>query len=344
MNAGRRDERNRGRENNMGVCIFCRVPSKRLTDEHVFPAALGGNLVVKRGACARCNHSFSKFEKPLLAELAPFRALFRIQNRRGDVPEVEVTAKTEEKDYAGLLKSDGSVQLKRTVTEVKNPDGTRDFVHRFLTQRQRAKLLKEIKQKGLRYDEPGPGDPVRAEVHIGGDLKEIGSANGLRTVAKIAYVGLAHFAGAGLAIGGSFDQVRNFIMNGVGQSARLFVNYKLVAGTRQRAHQHSIILAGRYDRKRVDAIVRLFGGLFYFVSLSDCYAGADFNKTLVYDGYRQAEDGFLVSHLDTEMMHIESVLTSADTVWDDLPASGKLFCDFLGQAFRGIPQREFKIH
>jgi hypothetical protein len=328
----------------MGTCIFCRLPSKKLTAEHVFPAALGGDLVVKRGTCARCNHSFSKFEKPLLTELAPFRALFRIENRRGDVPEVEITAKTEDKDYAGLLKSDGTVQLKRTVTEVKNPDGTREFIHRFVNPRQRAKLLNEMKQKGLRYDELGPGDPVRAEVHIGGDLKEIGSANGLRTVAKIAYVGLAYFAGAGLAIGDSFDQVRNFIMNGTGkQAARLFVNYKFAADIQQGPHQHSIFLAGRHDRKRVDAIVRLFGGLSYFVTLSDRYGGADFNKTLVYDAYRQAEDGFLVTHLETEMHQIESVLTRSGTFWDDLPASGKFFCDFLSQALRGIPAQELKI-
>jgi len=43
------------------------------------------------------------------------------------------------------------------------------------------------------------------------------------------------------------------------------------------------------------------------------------------------------------MLQIESVLTSPGTFWDDLPASAKFFCDFLQQALRGIPQREFKI-
>jgi len=229
------------------------------------------------------------------------------------------------------------------VTEVRNPDGTREFVHRFLSPRQRAKLLKEIEQKRLRHDDLGPGDPVRAEIHIGGDLNEIGSANGLRTAAKIAYVGLAYVAGVGLAIGDSFDQVRNFIMNGEGQEARLFVNYKFAADVQQGPHQHSIILAGRHDRHRVDAIVRLFGGLSYFVTLSDCYGGADFSKMLVYDGYRHAEDGFLVSHHETEMQQSESVLTSPGTFWDDLPASAKFFCDFLTQALQGIPAREVKI-
>ncbi|MGC1223644.1 MAG: HNH endonuclease [Candidatus Sulfotelmatobacter sp.] len=328
----------------MSTCIFCRVESADLTDEHVFPAALGGDLVLKQGSCAGCNHGFSKFEKPLFTELAPFRALFRIPNRRGDVPEVETTIRTDKKDYVGRLKADGSVQPKRTVTEIKNPDGTREFVHRFLTQLQKAKLLKEVSEKGLRYEESGPGDPVRAEIHIGGDLKEIGSLNGLRTVAKIAYVGLAYFAGVRLAIGDSFGQVRNFIMKGSGMpAARQFVNYKFAEEVQQGPHQHSIFLAGRHDQKRVDAIVRLFGGLSYFVVLSNSYAGADFNKTLVYDGYRGAEDGMLFSHIDTEILQLEIVASSPLTVWDDLPASGKFFCDFLERAFRGIALREVKI-
>ena len=93
----------------------------------------------------------------------------------------------------------------------------------------------------------------------------------------------------------------------------------------------------------MDAILRLFGGLSYFVVLSDSYAGADFNKTLVYDGYRRAEDGILFSHIDTEILQLEIVASSPLTVWDDLPASGKFFCDFLERAFRGIPLREVKI-
>ncbi len=328
----------------MSTCIFCRVKSSDLTDEHVFPAAIGGNLVLKHGTCARCNHGFSKFEKPLLTELAPFRALFRIQNRRGDVPEVEATLRTDQKEYAGKLKADGTVQPKRTVTEVKKVDGSREFVHRFLTDRQREKLVREATDKGLRYDILGPGEPVRAEVHLGGDLNEIGSLNGLRTVSKIAYVGLAYFAGARLATGDCFQHVRDFIMKGAGKpAARQFVNYKFADEIVQGPHQHSIILAGRYDQKRVDAIVRLFGGLCYFVVLSDSYAGADFNQTLVYDGYRRAEDGMLFSHLETEMMQLEIVAASPLTIWDDLPASGKFFCDFLERAFRGIAPREVTI-
>ena len=84
------------------------------------------------------------------------------------------------------------------------------------------------------------------------------------------------------------------------------MNCKFAEEVQQGPHQHSIFLAGRHDQKRVDAILRLFGGLSYFVVLSDSYAGADFNKTLVYDGYRRAEDGILFSHIDTQILQLEN--------------------------------------
>jgi hypothetical protein len=42
------------------------------------------------------------------------------------------------------------------------------FVHRFLTDSQKEKLRAQAKEKGQQLIEMGPGDPVRAEVHIGG--------------------------------------------------------------------------------------------------------------------------------------------------------------------------------
>jgi len=42
----------------------------------------------------------------------------------------------------------------------------------------------------------------------------IGSQEGLRTAAKIAYVGLAHLVGVKVAAGDAFREVRQFIMEG----------------------------------------------------------------------------------------------------------------------------------
>ena len=62
-------------------------------------------------------------------------------------------------------------------------------------------------------------------MHIGGDLMLIGSQEGLRVAAKIAYVSLAYVVGNKVATGGAFSEVRQFIVEGRPEGvARIFVN------------------------------------------------------------------------------------------------------------------------
>jgi hypothetical protein len=79
----------------------------------------------------------------------------------------------------------------------------------------------------------------------------------------------------------------------------------------------------------VDAIVRLFGELSYFVVLSDHYDGADFCHTLVHDAYRGEENGMLFAHEQAELLQTEDVATSKDTKWNDLEGFGRNFCAFI---------------
>jgi len=303
-----------------GVCIFClkEKPESELTDEHVFPAALGGVLVIKNGSCVTCNNGCSKFEQALATELVPLRRLLQIPDRRGEVPHTPATVKVGEKEYEARVKSDGTVQLKPVVTEVLGSGGVREFIHQFATERQKEKLRAEAKEKGLQFIESGPGEPVRGEVHVGGELELIGTAEGLRTAAKIAYTDLVFRAGAKLAMSDAFNEIRAYILEGTGKpTASVFVNYKLSEGRATRASPH--------DKKRVDAIVRLFGGLNYFVVLSGHYDGPDICDTLVLDAYRGEVNAILQSHVDAEILETEDVATSRETIWDDVPAFGKFF-------------------
>ncbi len=84
--------------------------------------------------------------------------------------------------------------------------------------------------------------------------------------------------------------------------------------------------------KRVDAIVRLFGGLCYFVTLSRNYGGVDFNRTLAYDASRGDVNEILQTNLQGGFLQTEDVRTSKDTLWDDLPGSGRRFVEFLQEA------------
>src|SRR5260370_26124120 len=183
----------------MPQCLFClqgEGEAVLFTDEHVFPAALGGNVSGKDGSCDGCNHGNSKFEQALAVELTPIRMLLQIPDRYGKVPHTAATIVTPEKTYDGRVKGDGSVVVKPVITQEKNEKGEREFVHRFLTAAQKEKLREQAKKRGQELIETGPGDPVVAEVHIGCDLIVVGFLEGLRTQAKIAYIGLAHLARA----------------------------------------------------------------------------------------------------------------------------------------------------
>src|ERR1017187_3831274 len=119
----------------MPQCLFClhegEGGSVRFTDEHVFPAALGGNLTVRDGSCDSCNHANSKFEQALAVELTPIRMLLQIPDRYGNVPSTAATIITPEKNYSGRVEGDGSVVLKPLVTVETDEQGKREFVHRF---------------------------------------------------------------------------------------------------------------------------------------------------------------------------------------------------------------------
>ena len=93
-------------------------PEAELTDEHIFPAALGGTLVIENGSCTTCNNGCSKFEQAVATELTPLRNLLQIPDRRGEVPHTHATVKVGEKEYEGRVAGDGRVQLKRVVTEL----------------------------------------------------------------------------------------------------------------------------------------------------------------------------------------------------------------------------------
>ena len=172
-------------------------------------------------------------------------------------------------------------------------------------------------------------------------MKVIGEPDGLRSVAKIAYMGLAFRAGVNVARSGAFDELRTYILSGTGKPlSRLFVHQRFMNAMHQGPHQHSIVIAARHDRRRVDAIVRLFGGICYFVEMSDHYDGADFFATVVYDAHRGEQNGILQSHFQAEMLETEDVLNSPETVWSDLAASGKVFVDYFDAAIRSKQQRD----
>lgn len=318
----------------MPKCLFCLNEAGELTAEHIFPAALGGNLTVL-GTCSECvnnKRSFSKeFEQPFAMELAPLRNILLIPDRRGRVPAVTAKAEVNGKELAARVLGDGTVQLTPVVNVIRGQDGAvKEIRYEHLTDRKRDELRLESAEKGYELIESEPQQGQKAEVSMSGTLKLIGDAEGLRFAAKIAYTGFALRLSPDFAIRNTSDVVRSYIRTGEGTpSAELFVNEEYFANCAQGPHQHSIVIVGRKAKHRIDSIVRLFGALSYRVTLSEQYDGADFYDSLVYDAQRGDINGVLVGNLQSEFLQVEHVETSKATVWNDRVAAGNWLVKFI---------------
>jgi hypothetical protein len=81
--------------------IFCRSEEK-LTDEHVFPAFMGGELEVRNGSCERCNCDFGVAEAAVKEATTPLLNLLQIENRYNVVPNAQLRAEIRGLDLKNL--------------------------------------------------------------------------------------------------------------------------------------------------------------------------------------------------------------------------------------------------
>lgn len=282
--------------------------------------------------CTNCNNDFSRaFEQTIANRFSDFRRLLLIPDRYGQVPELFVTIEADGETLDAKLLNDGRIQMKPVVTVVRQ-NGVTEVTYRHATQRQQERLRAEALNHGVEViEEHAEGRDV--EVNIAGELDFLNAPEMLRTVAKIAYTALALLIGSESAGRDVFADARAFIRTGEGVSpARLFLHEEFLAACAQGPHQHSVVLVGARENRRVEAIVRLFGALCYFVTLADNYEGADFYHTLVYNAQRGQVNDILVVDLQAEFRQVEEVRTSQQTIWDNRERSGRAFLRFIAQA------------
>lgn len=66
----------------VGRCIYC-GNQNNLSDEHIIPYSLGGNLVLPKSSCARCAKTTSSFEQTCMRTMyGPLRLLYDLPTRR----------------------------------------------------------------------------------------------------------------------------------------------------------------------------------------------------------------------------------------------------------------------
>ena len=75
----------------VGHCIYCRS-TDQLSNEHIVPPALNGNLELLKASCEECRKITSKFETRVL--LGPMRVVRAIRNLRTRNPKKRPTTGT----------------------------------------------------------------------------------------------------------------------------------------------------------------------------------------------------------------------------------------------------------
>jgi len=313
----------------MPRCLFCPTEGNALTDEHVFPAALGGNLVVKNSVCKACNNGFSEaFEEDIVKRFEHVRHIFRIPDRRGNVPDIDTKVELQGEQLDARLMGNGTLKLKPIFTkEVRN--GVEERVARYVSDRQEE----DLRKSGWEMAETTSGGEVQG--FFSGRLDFINLPGMLRLATKIAYLALVFRMGKVFASSSAFEQTRSYVRTGTGATrARLFLNEGFLGVCPQGPHLHSVVLVGQNNKRSVDAIVRIFGGLCYFVNLYECYVGADFSNTLVFDAHRGEIVGALLTHLQGEFLQVNYVTENKETIWNDRVKSGEWFTRFIDRALQ----------
>jgi hypothetical protein len=54
------------REPALDICMYCRLSDTKLTDEHIIPDGIGGNLVLPLSSCQKCASHFAQFEQHMV--------------------------------------------------------------------------------------------------------------------------------------------------------------------------------------------------------------------------------------------------------------------------------------
>jgi hypothetical protein len=109
------------------ACLFCRTQNQ-LTDEHIFPAFMGGTLVIKDGSCQQCNKSFGRDENEIRSHTVSLLNLLQIGNRYKRVPLAKVEARIRGLDMEQLPASvdgTGKIVLYNFVEKSAELDGNR---------------------------------------------------------------------------------------------------------------------------------------------------------------------------------------------------------------------------
>lgn len=290
------------------ACIFCRA-TENLTDEHVFPAFMGGQIVVKDGSCGRCNGEYAVMEGTLQKEMAPLIHLLRIKNRYGVVRNTNINAEIrglDMKQLKGFINAEGQITVFDKVVDWVREDG-RQIKSGFFMTSNAEKFVERVRAKGREVIEREVPEQIVIDAEYTLTLRFAFSVEARKIAAKIALTALAYRYGVEYALLPQFDELRNVRTATGHKDIRVWVlaNEGLMEANLRTAYEHSVIAYLSAEWRRGWAVVSLFGGIMYRVDLSTDYPDANLQFSIFYDAVTQertnpillADEKTLVGHM-----------------------------------------------
>jgi hypothetical protein len=191
-------------------CIFC-GSKDNLTDEHVFPAFMGGELTVPDGSCKRCNGEFGKWESDVRESTKFLLNLLKIENRKGEVPTARVEVEIRGMDVKGLFgkrEADGTITLSDIVVPSVGPDGKKHRRGLFVSKESAEKFIERCRARGEKTTDLPVPDEIVFDASYTHTLPFAFSLGARKVAAKIALAAIAYKFGVPYALSQQFDALR----------------------------------------------------------------------------------------------------------------------------------------
>lgn len=198
-------------------CFYCGSDAGAPSEEHVISAALGCKEVLRVGVCKRCNDVFGHdLEGPFVNALALFRNFFRVPNREGDVPDLDLSGHFdgETQLFPVKITGDGRVLIPpQPIRDNKTPV-THEKEYRIFTNREECVIEQNLRARHSdllwrRLEEKDGIQIVNVQLEFDGAVLCSPEAN--RTIAKYALNLLAYRYGLTF-VTDKFRALKDFVL------------------------------------------------------------------------------------------------------------------------------------
>jgi hypothetical protein len=333
-------------------CLFCRS-KENLTDEHVFPAFMGGELEVRNGSCKRCNRELGVAEAALKKSTTPLLNLLQIKNRYGVVPNAPLNVEIRGLDLKKLpafMDGKGEINLLNVVRESVSEDGRRLRQGFFITKEDGDRFVERGRAQGREVKDIGVPHEIVIEADYKIPLPFIESLEARKVAAKIAMTAIAFEYGIPFALSPQFDAFRKVCVARAAQDLRVwfFANEGFMGAHTRTAHQHSVMCYLSTGMRKGWALVTLFGGLSYLTEVTTEYTEGESKQfSIFYDAASKkrvnpivlADEMTLIGHVLSPATKFEN-RTAVDEQWFPIVSA---FCSEKGIEARRIGEKKREI-